>query len=135
MPLDPLQEEVARLALHLAEAGQVALAGGGAMLAHEFVDRPTTDVDLFTPEAGEVGPFTDARMLPPAQLAVGAVLHPDELAADKTLALFGCGSARDLVDVDALTGRYGGSGCSSSPPRKTPGSTLRCSPTPLDLVS
>ena len=160
MPLDPLQEEVARVALHLAEAGQVALAGGGAMLAHEFVDRSTTDVDLFTPEAGEVGPFTDAlstalrergyavdvtrreeafthlqvaapdgrqvavevaqdaRMLPPAQLAVGAVLHPDELAADKTLALFGRGSARDLVDVDALAGT-GGSGCSSSPPRKT----------------
>jgi len=38
----------------------VALAGGGAMLAHEFVDRPTNDLDLFTPEAGEVGTVTDA---------------------------------------------------------------------------
>lgn len=38
---------------------------------------------------------------------VGAVLHPDELAADKTLALFGRASARDLVDVDALLTRYG----------------------------
>jgi len=163
MPLDPLQEEVARLALHLAEAGQVALAGGGAMLAHEFVDRPTTDVDLFTPEAGEVGPFTDAlstalrergyavdvtrreeafthlqvaapdgrqvavevaqdaRMLPPVQLAVGAVLHPDELAADKTLALFGRGSARDLVDVDALAGRYGGERLLELAAEKDPG--------------
>ncbi len=149
MPLDPLQEEVARLALHLAEAGHVALAGGGAMLAHEFVDRPTMDLDLFTSDPDEVGPVTDAlhkalhergyavqitrredtfshlqvtapdgrqvdvelaqdaRMLPAVQLAVGAVLHPDELAADKTLALFGRGAARDLVDVDALAGRYG----------------------------
>jgi len=149
MPLDPLQEEVARLALHLAEAGHVALAGGGAMLAHEFVDRPTMDLDLFTSDPAEVGPVTDAlhkalhergyavevtrredtfshlqvtapdgrqvdvelaqdaRMLPAVQLAVGAVLHPDELAADKTLALFGRGAARDLVDVDALAGRYG----------------------------
>ena len=163
MPLDPLQEEVARVALHLAEAGQVALAGGGAMLAHEFVDRSTTDVDLFTPEAGEVGPFTDAlstalrergyavdvtrreeafthlqvaapdgrqvavevaqdaRMLPPVQLAVGAVLHPDELAADKTLALFGRGSARDLVDVDALAGRYGGERLLELAAEKDPG--------------
>lgn len=149
MPLDPLQEEVARLALHLAEAGHLALAGGGAMLAHEFVDRPTMDLDLFTSEPDEVGSVTDAlhealrergyavevtrwedtfshlqvtapdgrrvdvelaqdaRMLPAVQLAVGAVLHPDELAADKTLALFGRGAARDLVDVDALAGRYG----------------------------
>ncbi len=52
--------EVARVALHLTEAGHVALAGGGAMLAHEFVDRPTNDLDLFTPEAGEVGTVTDA---------------------------------------------------------------------------
>jgi len=126
----------------------VALAGGGAMLAHEFVDRPTNDIDLFTPEAGEVGTVTDAlrealhglgytveltrredrfsrlqvtaadgrqievelaqdaRMLPAVELAVGAVLHPDELAADKTLALFGRAEARDLVDVNALAGRY-----------------------------
>jgi len=146
MPLDPLQEEVARLALHLVEAGHVALAGGGAMLAHEFVDRPTMDLDLFTSDPGEVGPVTDAlhkalhergyavevtrredtfshlqvtapdgrqvnvelaqdaRMLPAVQLAVGAVLHPDELAADKTLALFGRGAARDLVDH--VVGRY-----------------------------
>ena len=60
MPLDALQEEVASLALHLAEAAHVALAGGGAMLAHEFVDRPTMDLDLFTSDPGEVGPVTDA---------------------------------------------------------------------------
>ena len=34
------------------------------------------------------------------------MLHPDEVAADKTLALFGRVAARDLVDVAALTDRY-----------------------------
>jgi len=46
-----------------------------------------------------------ARMLPAVELAVGAVLHPDELAVDKTLALFGRAEARDLVAVNALAGR------------------------------
>jgi len=44
----------------LPEAGQVALAGGGAMLAHDLVDRPTQDVDLFTPDPAEVRRLTDA---------------------------------------------------------------------------
>jgi hypothetical protein len=132
----------------LPEAGQVALAGGGAMLAHDLVDRPTQDVDLFTPDPAEVtrltdalaaalraegaqvrvdrrGPgFTrlavtvadgrsvvveiarDARIRESVQLSFGRVLHPDEVAADKTLALFGRAAARDLVDMAALLGRY-----------------------------
>jgi len=47
--LDPRHEQIAPIAFALPEAGQVALAGGGAMLAHDLVDRPTQDVDLFTP--------------------------------------------------------------------------------------
>jgi hypothetical protein len=146
--LDPLHEQIARIAFTLPEAGQVALAGGGAMLAHDLVDRPTQDVDLFTPDAAEVtrltdalavalrtegaqvrvdrrGPgFTrlavtvadgrtvvvevahDARIREAVALSFGRVLHPDEVAADKTLALFGRAAARDLVDVAALSKRY-----------------------------
>jgi hypothetical protein len=52
--LDPLQERVASIALHLSAAGRAALAGGGAMLAHGLVTRPTADVDLFTPDAEDV---------------------------------------------------------------------------------
>ena len=37
MSLDPLHEQIARIALALPEAGQVALAGG-AMLAHDHLD-------------------------------------------------------------------------------------------------
>jgi hypothetical protein len=146
--LDPLHEQIARIAFALPEAGQVALAGGGAMLALDLVDRPTQDVDLFTPDPAEVtrltdalavalraegarvqvdrrGPvFTrlgvtvadgrsvvveiahDARIRESVQLSFGRVLHPDEVAADKTLALFGRAAARDLVDVAALSKRY-----------------------------
>ncbi|MBA2768236.1 MAG: nucleotidyl transferase AbiEii/AbiGii toxin family protein [Sporichthyaceae bacterium] len=148
MSLDPLQEQLARLALSLPEAGQAALAGGGAMLAHNFVDRPTRDIDLFSPRSEDVQQLAeafsaavlrrgdtaevarrettfvrmivtvpdgravtveiaqDARIREPVQLAVGRVLHPDEVAADKVLALFGRAAARDLVDVTALLRRY-----------------------------
>ena len=112
------------------------------------MDRPTQDVDLFTPDPAEVtrladalvvalgaegaqvrvdrrGPgFTrlavtmtdgrsvvvevahDARIREAVQLSFGRVLHPEEVAADKTLALFGRAAARDLVDVAALSERY-----------------------------
>lgn len=149
MSLDPLAERVARIALGLPQAQRLALAGGGAMLAHGIVDRPTRDIDLFTPGEAEVGVVADAlvielsaqgyrvtnterrgtayarltvtaddgdqidvelavdaRMRDTVELAVGSVLHLEELAADKTLALYGRGYARDLVDVDALTRRY-----------------------------
>ena len=58
--LDPLHKYVARIAFALPEAEQVALAGGGAMLAHELVDRPTQDVDLSTPDPAEVIRLADA---------------------------------------------------------------------------
>lgn len=148
MPLDPFHAEILRVAADLPEAHDVALAGGGAMLAHGLVVRLTTDVDLFTPDSEEVGRLgtalavalegrgyevhperrtptfvrlrivrpggddtaveiaLDFRLRPRVQLDVGPVLHPDELAADKVLALFGRAAARDLVDVHALAGRY-----------------------------
>jgi hypothetical protein len=48
----------------------------------------------------------DARIREAVQLSFGRVLHPDEVAADKTLALFGRAAARDLVDVAALLVPY-----------------------------
>jgi hypothetical protein len=39
MPLDPVQDRIARTALALPEARTLALAGGGAMIAHGFVTR------------------------------------------------------------------------------------------------
>lgn len=163
MAVDPLQEAVIRVALGLPESGHLALAGGGAMNAHGFVDRPTADIDLFTPVVTELSPIVaslcaaltgrgyaveisrneatfarleavdprgarvavelavDARMRKPVTLVLGATLDPEELAADKTLALFGRAAARDLVDVDALVSRFGRSRLLELAGEKDPG--------------
>lgn len=47
------------------------------------------------------------RLRPPTLLALGPVLHPDDLAADKTLALWGRAEPRDYLDVITLRERYG----------------------------
>lgn len=60
MSLDPVQEQFTRLALALPDSGEVALAGGGAMLLHGFVDRPTRDLDLFSPQPEDVHRLADA---------------------------------------------------------------------------
>lgn len=173
MSLDPLHEQLARVALALPEAGNAALAGGGAMLAHGLVDRPTRDLDLFTPDPGDVMRFADAlvaaftavgaqvapdrrdpgfvrivvtlpgeravaveiahdaRIRDAVHLGFGPVLHPDEVAADKTLALFGRAAARDLVDVVRSVVAIPAGSCSLWQPRRTQGSTRGCSPTPF----
>jgi hypothetical protein len=152
MPLDPLQDRIARTALALPEARTLALAGGAAMIAHGFVNRETKDVDLFTEiddqEAVRVAaalrqaleqqglqtrdterpPFDHqfvtvdpanaaectvevlpdgGRLQPRVRLDIGAVLHPDDLAADKVLALWARARPRDFYDVAALHDRYG----------------------------
>lgn len=48
----------------------------------------------------------DYRLLPPQQTPFGPVLDRDELAADKTLALFGRAEPRDFVDVYQLRASY-----------------------------
>jgi hypothetical protein len=49
----------------------------------------------------------DARMRPPVATDFGTVLHEDELAADKLLAVFGRAEARDFLDVFGLSQRLG----------------------------
>jgi len=50
----------------------------------------------------------DWRANDPIQMAVGAVLHPDDAVANKMGALYGRALARDFMDVDAAvrSGRY-----------------------------
>lgn len=49
----------------------------------------------------------DARMASPVSTELGVTLAVSELAADKTLALFGRAAARDFLDVDALVQQLG----------------------------
>lgn len=49
----------------------------------------------------------DARLFAPVETDFGLVLALDELAADKTLAVFGRAEARDFVDLMALSEHYG----------------------------
>ena len=45
--MDPFHERLARVALDVAASYGFALAGGYAVQAHGFLDRPSADVDLF----------------------------------------------------------------------------------------
>jgi hypothetical protein len=52
--IDPFHEQVARIALGVAEQHGFALGGGLALVAHGVVERPTEDVDLFSDRDGSV---------------------------------------------------------------------------------
>ena len=54
MGVDPLQREIARIALSAAQQHGFALAGGNALVAHGFSTRATEDVDLFSDRDGAV---------------------------------------------------------------------------------
>jgi hypothetical protein len=93
--LDPLHERIARIAFALPEAGQVALAGGGAMLAHTLVDRPTQDVDLFTPDPADVTRLTDALAV--ALRAEGAQVRVDRRGPGFTRLVVTVADGRSVV--------------------------------------
>src|ERR1700761_1429140 len=73
--MDPFHERLARVALDVAASYGFALAGGYAVQAHGFLDRPSADVDLFA-EAGAQFDF------PEAGDAVIAAYRRDGLEAD-----------------------------------------------------
>jgi len=58
--LTALQQRVRGIVADLPEAGTVALAGGGALIVHGIVDRATTDLDFFSPDAVDVRVFAEA---------------------------------------------------------------------------
>lgn len=48
VPISELHAQIARIALRAGARYGFALAGGNALLVHEFIERETEDVDLFT---------------------------------------------------------------------------------------
>ena len=71
MPVSELHQEIAAIALRAGARHGFALAGGNALLAHEFVDRETEDVDLFTNK--ESGVEAAAGAVEPALRRAGYV--------------------------------------------------------------
>jgi hypothetical protein len=57
------------------------------------------------------------------QLSIGAVLPPDDVAADKMLALWGRAEIRDYVDVAALRAQYSATRLMELAAAKDPGFT------------
>lgn len=84
----PLLEEVLRRQGLTVERVQVG-AGFARVVVADKGDRTLVDLSY------------DTRLLPTVQTTTGAVLSQDELAADKTLAVFGRAEARDFTDLHA----------------------------------
>lgn len=95
--VEPLADALAQtLRAHGAQVQVDRRGPGFSRLTVETVDGHQVAVEV----------AHDARLRESVQLDFGRVLHTDEVAADKVLALFGRAAARDLVDVAALTNRY-----------------------------
>ncbi len=94
---------VAALRHALEEQGLVTCDTERPPLDHRFVA-----VDPVTGAECTVEVFADGgRLHNRVTLDLGPVLHPDDLAADKTLALWGRARPRDFFDVAALIDCYG----------------------------
>jgi len=96
-------------ALSVARGLRTALAAQGLEVRNGPVP-PEHRMVVRDPASGRecaVDVFADGgRLQPRVVLDVGPVLHPDDLAADKVLALWARAMPRDFVDVAALTRRY-----------------------------
>lgn len=133
--MEACQAEVAWIALAAISGQGFALAGAGALIAHGLIDRPTQDLDLFSPlDAGfeatvdsshtvtgadfarlvvtrgdrsvQIDLGRDWRQHPPIILAVGPVLALDDAVGNKVGAMIGRGLPRDYLDVAAALRRY-----------------------------
>ncbi|MGQ0466095.1 MAG: nucleotidyl transferase AbiEii/AbiGii toxin family protein [Sporichthyaceae bacterium] len=105
MGLDPLQEQIVRVAQSLPEAQSLALAGGGAMLAHGFVDRLTKDIDLFT-DRDVAEALSVARGLRAALAAQGLEVRDGPVPPEHRMVVRDPASGRECaVDVFADAGR------------------------------
>ena len=101
MRIDSFQAEVARVALVAAGDHGFALAGGNALIAHGLVERPTQDVDLFSPQAGAPGAVSHRvrRALASAGFRVEVTRRPEESAGEFAQLTVSRGEAMVLLDL------------------------------------
>jgi hypothetical protein len=99
--IDPFQAEVARVALTAAADHGFALAGGNALVAHGLVDRPTQDVDLFSPEPGAPGAVVqDVRgALESLGYVVDITRHPEDSGGEFVQLAVSRGDETVLLDL------------------------------------
>jgi len=110
--IDLFTELDADEALAVADALRNALLAVGYEIRQAAKPPHENRFVVFEPASSgsvEVEIFSDGgRLRPRVTLDIGPVLHRDDVAADKTLALWARAEPRDFVDVMALRDRYGG---------------------------
>ena len=82
---------------------QYQASGLAVTMEHEseyYVRLTVTDPE--TGRESKVELVADIRLREPVRMAIGPVLHPDDVAAGKIEALFSRAECRDFIDVDAL---------------------------------
>ncbi len=109
--MDEFHERLARVALAGADQYGFCLAGGYAVQAHGFVERPSEDVDLFT-TASDEGRFPDAvsavvRALERDGLRVSATVSNAAFARLQVTDPASGAAAKDVAAV-LRSGRYTG---------------------------
>jgi len=86
------------MAMALPEASNLVLAGGGAMLARDLVERPTRDVDLFSSDPTDVDRVAVA--LAAALRAGGDTVEVQRRGDTFTRLVVGSEAAVDAVTVE-----------------------------------
>jgi hypothetical protein len=95
--LTRLQRRIARIVLRVAAPDGFHLAGGSALVATHLTDRPTRDIDAFTPRDVDVAVVAER---------VSAALRDDGLGVDIT-SRSAVMAKLEVVAEDARRGRYG----------------------------
>jgi hypothetical protein len=96
--MDPFHERLARVALDAAGSYGFALAGGYAVQAHGFLNRMSSDVDLFAEASGEFVFSEAVDAVISAYRRDGLVVQAEVLTA--SFARLNVGSASDSAKVE-----------------------------------
>lgn len=75
--MNELQRRVARLVGEATGSERFAIGGGAGLAAHNIIDRPSNDIDVFVPKL-------DSAAFQRAETALCARLHDDGLSAEVT---------------------------------------------------
>jgi hypothetical protein len=98
--LDPFLADITRVALVVANRHGFALGGGNALRLHGLIDRPTTDVDLFTDREHAVRAAADLVLRALADAGLNAI----EVTGDSDLDIAVYGLDDLMIDIEVTDG-------------------------------